>query len=407
MRLALRLGLVLLLLCPVQPLAGQGKPFKRALVLTGGGFKFLYFVGMYDALMDSGWVPDVIISTCGASVAMAIIHGEPDRGRRLELIQSAAMLEGIRGFRLERGGFRDIERLLRHISRYRTAWETGNDVLPDLHSLAFYDDDPPNLPGWGRPFTDRAPGAPHLLILGATADLSPDEVGKPRAGRKVYHEAFFTDPEVAAHLTGLSSSIAQRFPGSAVGGPTRVFTDVPVGDAALISIRDPFLFKPVRRGDTWFTGANINLYPLELARHLADEVMMTFNTGFNDFELLAIRVSLGYDMNARLREVTAAPVDRWIDATLAGVKRFAMDPRMHYGFPTLFELRPTLPRDEQIGAEWPYVVSAEAEFTRRALAAYDWGYTRAWEAAHMVPTGSTAHVRGRTRRNFGGDAPPP
>ena len=409
MRFALRLGL--LLLCLASPVTGQGKPFKRALVLTGGGFKFLYFVGMYDALVDSGWAPDLIITTCGASVAAAIIHGEPDRFRRLELIQSQAMLDAIYGFRLERGGFRDIQRLLRNISRYKTGWDTGSDVVPDLFSLAFYDDDPVRLPGWGKSFEDRALGAPHLLMVGGIADFSPRDVGTARRGRKLYHEAYFTDSIVAPYLQGLRSPVAAAFPGSAVGAPTRTITGMPAGDAALISIRDPFLFKPVRRDDTYFVGANINLYPLELARDLADEVVMTFNTGFNDFEILAIGVSLGYDMNERLRQVTAMPVDRWIDATRGGMRRFDMDPRMQYGFPALFRLKANLPRDEVLpraqGADSGYRIPAIADFTRRSLAAYDWGYSRGLEAARLEPGGSTAHVRGRTRKNFGGDGTTP
>ena len=54
--------------------------------------------------------------------------------------------------------------------------------------------------------------------------------------------------------------------------------------------------KPLRRGDQYFTGGNIDLYPLELARHLASEIVMTFNSGMVDFELLAINVTLGYNM---------------------------------------------------------------------------------------------------------------
>lgn len=406
MRLLLRL---MLLLCVALPASAQEKPFRRALVLTGGGFKFLYFIGMYDALKDSGWVPDIIISTCGASVAMAVIHGEPDRYRRLELIQSEAMLDAIRGFRLERGGFRDIERLLRHISRYQRGWEAGSDVIPDVFNLAFYDDDPVNLPGWHRSFEDRSPGEPHLLMLGSTIGFGPEDVGTRRRGRKLFVETYFTDSVVARHLKGFTSPIAAAFPGSAVATETRVRTDISVGDAAMISIRDPFLFKPIRKGDTWFMGANVDLYPLELARHLADEVVMTFNSPFNDFEIRAIGVSLGYDMNARLRQVTGSPVDRWIDATLGGVRRFAMDPRLHYGFPTLFALRPTLPEDQWLPPSMPgdsgYRIPAQLEFTRRALAAHDWGYTRAHEAIMFGLDGSTDHVRGRSRRNFGGDLP--
>lgn len=408
MKLAFRVCLLLMLLA--HSVEGQSvpKPFKRALVMTGGGFKFLYFVGMYDALVDRGWKPDLLITTCGASVAAAIIHGVPDRHERLRMIQSAEMLEGIEGFRLTRGGFRDLELLLRKLSRYQRGWETGSDVVPDLFRLAFFDVDSITLPFWQRSFGARAPGAPHVIIGGSVASFTPRDVDRPRNGRKLYQEAYFTDSIVAPYLAGYSSAVARAYPNSSVGPGVRVFTDFSIGDAASVSIRDPFLFPPVLRDGQTFTGSNINLYPLELARGLAEEVIMTFNPAFNGFELLAINVSLGYDMNHRLKTITDAPVDYWIDATNMNVSQFAMDPKVEYGFPTLFQLKPNTPKDRLVrpapgvtpGA--PYVVPAEADFTRRALIAYDRGYERGLEAVDAEEAGTTHHVRGKNPRNFRG-----
>jgi predicted acylesterase/phospholipase RssA len=403
---------LLLLLFVVLPLRAQkspdAKPFKRALVMTGGGFKFLYIVGMYDALVDRGWKPDLIITTCGASIAAAIIHGVPDRHARLALIQSPEMLAGIRGFRLTQGGFRDVERLVRKLSLYQRGWETGSDVVPDLFNLAFFEVDPITLPFWQRPFGERAPGAPHVIVTGSTANFTRGDVETPRNGRKLYHEAYFTDSVVAPYLAGYTSAVARDYPESSIGSEVRVFTDISVGDAAAISIRDPFLFPPVERNGQTFTGSNINLYPLELARSLADEVMMTFNPAFNGFELLAIDVSLGYDMNERLKTITGATVDYWIDATNMNVSQFAMDPKVHFGFPTLFQLKPNLPVNrpiqvaEGVTGGSPYVITAEADFMRRALVAYDRGYERGLEALDHQAPGTTAHVRGKNDRNYRG-----
>lgn len=390
------------------PAQDAPKPFKRALVMTGGGFKFLYFIGMYDALVDRGWKPDLLITTCGASVAAAIIHGVPDRHERLRLIQSPEMLEGIKGFRLTRGKFRDVELLIRKLSLYQRGWDTRSDVVPDLYNLAFFDVDPITLPFWQRPFSDRSPDAPHVIIGGSVASFTQHDVETARNGRKLYSEAYFTDETVAPYLAGYRSAVARAYPQSTVGPEVRVFTDFSIGDAAAVSIRDPFLFPPVERDGETFTGSNINLYPVELAQSLADEVMMTFNPAFNGFELMAINVSLGYDMNERQKAVTASPIDYWIDATNMGVAQFAMDPKLHYGFPTLFQLKSNLPRDRQlhvapgVTAGAPYTISAEEDYTRRALVAYDRGYERGLEAAERQERGSTEHVRGKNVRNFRG-----
>lgn len=384
------------------------RPFQRALVLTGGGFKFMYEFGVYDALVDRGWKPDVIITTCGAAVVGAMIHGIPDRTERLAMLQSPTMLEAFRAFKLKRGGFRDIERLIRKLSRYQTGWQTNSDVVPDLFSLALFDDDSIPLPFWHKSFTDRRPDDPHIVVVGATAAFTPDEIETPRRGRKLYHETYFTDPEIAKLIEGFQSPIAQAYPNSAVALDTKVFTDFSVGEAASISIRDPFLMKPLRRGNDYFTGGNIDLYPLELARRLASEVVMTFNSGMVDFELLAIDVTLGYNMNDRLRTITGQSVDHWVDATGIKSRDFTLDPKLKRGFPKLFELKENYPKDQLLvrrdgngrpGQE-AYVITAEMEFMRRALVAYDRGYDRGIEAIGEITPGSTARIRFKDSRNY-------
>jgi hypothetical protein len=337
-----------------------------------------------------------------------VIHGVPDRTERLALLQSPPMLEAFRAFKLKRGGFRDIERLIRKLSRYQTGWQTNSDVVPDLFSLALYDDDSIPLPFWHKPFADRGPEDPHIIVVGGTAAFTPDEIETPRKGRKLYHETYFTDPEIAKLIEGFQSPIGQAYPNSAVALDTKIFTDFSVGDAASISIRDPFLLKPLRRGDQYFIGGNIDLYPLELARHLASEIVMTFNSGMVDFELLAIDVTLGYNMNDRLRTITGRSVDHWVDATGIKSRDFTLDPKLKRGFPKLFELKENYPQDQPLvmrdsegrPGKHSYVVTAEMEFMRRALVAYDRGYDRGIEAIAEVTPGSTARIRYKDSRNF-------
>jgi predicted acylesterase/phospholipase RssA len=410
---ARRLLLALLVaLCLInRPGLGQTKPFHRVLVLTGGGFKFLYEIGVYDALVDHGWKPDLIIATCGGAVAAAIIHGVPDRNERLALIQSPELLNGFRAFRLTGGGFRDLERLIRKLSHYKTGWETGSDVIPDLFSLTLFDNDSIALPFWQRPFSARSPDDPHVLIVGATLAFGPKDVGASRNGRKLYHEAYFTDAEVAPYLEGFPSPIAQDYPESAVGPETFVFTQFTVGDAASISIRDPFLMKPVEYDGQYYAGGDVDLFPLELARRLGTQVVMTFNPGFWGHEILGVGVTLGYDLNVRLRKVGHSEVDHWIDATRLGAGEFTLDPRLKRGFPSLFQLKDGLPRDQLLPfsrnsgnekQQGHYVLTAEMEFMRRSLVAYDKGYDRGVEAITEPAPGSTGRIRDKNGRNYYG-----
>jgi hypothetical protein len=135
---------------------------------------------------------------------------------------------------------------------------------------------------------------------------------------------------------------------------------------------------------------------------------MTFNSGMVNFELLAIDVTLGYNMNDRLRRITGQSVDYWVDATGIKARDFSLDPKLKRGFPKLFELKENYPKDQLLvmkdsqgrPGKKPYVVTAEMEFMRRALVAYERGYDRGIEALAEVTPGSTARIRYKDGRNF-------
>ena len=140
---------------------------------------------------------------------------------------------------------------------------------------------------------------------------------------------------------------------------------------------------------------------------------MTFNSGMVELELLSIDVTLGYDLNDRLRTGTRRSVDHWVDATGIKARDFSLDPKLKRGFPKLSELKDNYPKDQLLvmrdsegrPGKRPYVVSAETEFMRRALVAYARGYDHGVEAFAERTPGSTARIRYKDSRNF--EKPPP
>ena len=389
------------------PSTPSSKPFKRALVMSGGGIKFFYFVGIYDALVNHGWKPDVVITTCGASVASALIQGFPDPKERYEFIHSPRMFALLKKFRVVHGDSKHLGDLLSHVHYYQSRWDQHDDLIPDLFSMALMKDEPVDESFWRRQFDDRAPDQPHFVILGSQAQFTPQDVELPRRGAKLYKEVFFTDREVAPWIEGFDSAISAQFPNSAIASGTLTYTEVSVGDATSISIRDPFLFQPVERDGVFYTGSMVDLYPMELAHHLADEVVMTFNPAFNRFETPAFGVVTGYDMNTRLRSVTNGEVDHWIDTSNPRSGAFSMDPLFKTGFPFGMKVVDGLPEDEDVTTVWGYryTIPAEYEFSHRVSAAYAWGYEMGSESLILSIHGSTNHIRRKTEGNFHGPKP--
>ncbi|MGZ3743093.1 MAG: hypothetical protein ACXWRA_04460, partial [Pseudobdellovibrionaceae bacterium] len=52
------------------------KPFKRVLVISGGGLNPGLALGIIAGVQEKGWRPDLIIATCGAGLGAAINNSE-------------------------------------------------------------------------------------------------------------------------------------------------------------------------------------------------------------------------------------------------------------------------------------------------------------------------------------------
>ena len=48
--------------------------YKRAVVFSGGGSRFAVYGGIFSAMKDMGYEPDLIIGSCGGAMAASIIN---------------------------------------------------------------------------------------------------------------------------------------------------------------------------------------------------------------------------------------------------------------------------------------------------------------------------------------------
>ncbi len=356
------------------PAPAEDPRLERVLVFPGGGFQFAMFLGMLDGLASQGERPDVVIGTCGGSVAAAIATTIPSSADRLAFLESVEFFRVLRGASLQNGGLASVLARLWRLSRAGSSADGVPDLFGDtLLSL------PPRVPAneLERPFASSGIRA---VILAGRAGFQPAEVGRPRDGRKLYRQVFFTDPGTAALLAGLQSPIARRFPDSAVELETAVIRDRPPSVAARVGITDPFYVNPVRLDDGhyYLTGA-IDLYPLETARHLGKKVYMPFPSGFKSFvERKAIQATFGYDNNERLREVTSGSVARWIDISDAEhmYDQHGFDPQFHLW---------SLSARARVPASYD-------EYRRRIRAQWEYGRQRALQAVGQPPQSQT-HIR--------------
>jgi predicted acylesterase/phospholipase RssA len=277
------------------------RPCRRALILPGMGPDAAALLGAYDALVEVGRPPDVVVGTSGGALAAALIGGIPDRRERYEALLSAEHQAFFVAARIVQPSvFRMGSRILSWLFRsgmratYRPA--AGGDPvceLPDRHPLA----------GLQRPFT--ALGSPRIAVLSGRIEAVDRAPG--------YVETWFTDSDTAALLREARAAVGVAFPGSVVHDAVEVVTGATLADAARASVAEPHFFRPCELAGAAYAGGLVNLWPCEAAAALADEVIAVATPRCDLVQAALVSATFGYDPRRRMRMVRARPGIRWVD----------------------------------------------------------------------------------------------
>lgn len=279
------------------------------MVLGGGGFRFGIYIGMYAALRQAGKAPDVLLASCGGAIAAAIIHNLPDPEAQRQWLSSEEMYQFWCSLRSTRHAAL-IGTLLR--AGRRKLSSASAPLIPDLFNDYLFEI-PPALP---FPAASAVPQV-DVAIIGGKLLFGPEDVGQPRGQRKLYAETIFCNERAAGALRGMDAPLAEaRWGEHAIARDLLTDSSASVAEAARISISDMIYFRSAQyRGDEYIGGV-VDLFPVEIARKLGEEVIMEFKESFDQvFSIPAWRAVLGVDGNARLRYANSHLADLRIDSS--------------------------------------------------------------------------------------------
>jgi len=358
----------------------DGGKYGRCMVMAGGGFRFGIYLGMHEAMVRCGQAPDLLLASCGGSLAATVITRLPDDRSRRDWLASEQMYRFWCALRSAPRA--NLARTLWHAARRSLA--RGNAaVIPDLFNDYLFELAPQlPFPPAGCAGDDR----PDIAIIGGKLLFAEHEAGQPRRGRKLFAETVFCPPRAAALLQGMASPLADaRWGEHAVAADLLTDVTTAATDAARISIADMFYFPPPRLGDARYIGGVIDLFPLEVARRLAREIIVEFKEGFDQtFAIPAWRSVLGLDGNHRLRYANGLPADIRIDTSDVSTIREPMKQKLDW-------------RRNRIEIRMP---PDHAAFIGHMDAQWQYGYERGLEAcARKTAQGATAAMRHSTRHN--------
>lgn len=364
----------------------QAQKYQRCMVMAGGGFRYGIYLGMYAAACEVGEPPDLVLASCGASIAAALIHSVPDDAERRAWLASPEMYQF--WCSLQPGPGAALHRTLWGVAR-RALQRDAAPWIPDLfgdHLFAL----PSRLPQLPTPTRPAAsPSGPDLALIGARLLFSANEVGQARGQRKLFEETVFGSPRTAQLLTGATSPYAeQRWGNTAVAASVATDCDMPLDDAVRISVSDMYYFPAHQQGDAHYMGGVVDLFPIELAHRLAHEVMIEFKAGFEPLTSApAWRAVLGVNAHQRLRQVHAQRADVWIDSS-----------DISQALPTQTLKKQLVWRHNRLRVQPP---ASHAVFAQHMQAQWDYGHQRALEALTRRPRGAQTGLRKVNRYNRG------
>lgn len=318
---------------PVEPCdpppAGDKKDgrYDRVMVWTGGGLETAMFLGEYDAAVEAGWKPDLIVATCGSSLAANLIHAMtnrppgtrgPKRGK--DFICSAELYSLLALTKVDTWGQGTAANLRGKMSPFLSQRLFGTTrTVPDLWAdpvmhIPTDFQDPKNLNAvpkllHGHGFKD---GGVRVVYPAGRPLYGKDQVGKPVGDELLFREAFFTDSRTAGMLEGFESPVSQGKVGSSIDRRTEPMVGYSLIEGSRAAISDIGYINAGMIDGKPFAGSAVDLYPIELARHLGKEVMMTYSMPVHPFVDVGVQGTFGSDPAVLGQQYTYSAKDRSI-----------------------------------------------------------------------------------------------
>jgi Patatin-like phospholipase len=324
--------------------------YQTCMILSGGGFRYSYYLGMHAAVAEKYQPPDLLLGTCGGAIAAAIIQGLPNNQQRKEWICSEHMYDFWCGFKANQTA-KFTHALWRALKRKfnsqpaPTVADVFNDYLFEIEHYV-------PLPTLTKSEPDIA-----VAIVAGKILYSEADVGKPRTQKKLFQEIIFCNERSRHLLSGIQSSIAAD--NNAIASDVLLDARMPINEAARASVSDMFYFRCHAYQSQHYIGGAINLMPIEAARQLAHKVIAEIKCPYdNNFAVPALRAAFGIDGNLRLNNVLGQLADLWIDTSdmQRALKSARIQKKLNW-IKNRIELLPPPSYAEYVGmveAQWQY-----------------------------------------------------
>ncbi len=324
-------------------------PYERVLLFSGGSTRFGYYLGSYAALCEFGLPPDLILASCGGSLAALLVDIAPDPKDLRDLSQSQILYQALgktqptdatNSFSMtnHRHLYQALKRYCLSQNHLNQSYLNQNRnqsylnqklkkfadyhdsdrmecLLDELKNQALFtiDND------WLTPLltlkadltTKNTTSSPDIAII-ASRFYQPNNKNEFANNPKVktpnfyLQEVLFAPKALANHplLTAMTCPLHQAAPNRIAKSIYPVF-DWQFQHAVRASIADMYYLSPIYiDGVGWSLGGVIDLTPIEMAVTLGKMVFAETKADYDQkLAVPAIKYVFGFDPNQRWRNV--------------------------------------------------------------------------------------------------------
>lgn len=279
------------------------QPFKNILVFSGGGLKFAYYLGIYQALCDSKQKPDLILAICGGTFVAGLLEICDDAQAALKLMLSKdfyiMLCRFVPHYPQHRFDYliSFIKRWLKYQIKSDNYSSLSTNLLEELKHKHLIEIQHENFcnPLWN--FESSNSNINSIILACEWIEIEHQHFWRPVLRCSNIHLANLL------HNMTLNNAMA-KYNSYHIDKQHSIFHDMPLSTAIRASISDIFYLKPINWKNHTLMGGLINLTPIELATQLAHTVYIDDKLPYTShLAEPAIKYIFGFNANQRLREV--------------------------------------------------------------------------------------------------------
>ncbi|MGD8110498.1 hypothetical protein [Vibrio sp. TRT 17S01] len=278
------------------------KPFSHAMLMSGGGSRFGYYLGMYAAAVEYHKQPDAIFASCGGAIAAGLIGEFDSVKEQKEALLSHELHQMV--LRVQYANKHALTTILFDLTK-RYLLRRVTKVFPDLEHDALFEIHDESKPWF--PFNPSYTSSKATIyIVGSKLCFDQSQVGQFRKSSPLFEEVILSD---SSALNALSNAPYSP-PSSLIKSDFVRESSIAFQEAIRISVSDIYYLPPYAIAGSYYMGGMLDLVPFHLAQHCSATLSLETKHAFSSVTAVpAFYTLLGYNPNDVLRALPTRAQD--------------------------------------------------------------------------------------------------